>query len=165
VLSFHRRLSARRRPRRLNTTGAGGDHGIATMENRRGISASSCCEQPRYLHPHPYGSVRPQPRARPSSHTAYLSSPVTPPFGAGVEDLARLVPRLLGGGGESFLRVHWVAVPKAMRARRANRRWRRRRRLRRGVHRLQAPLLRRGRRHHRVQAGAAGGGGEISMSL
>jgi hypothetical protein len=27
----------------------------------------------------------------------------------------------LGGAGESFLRVHWVAVPKAMRARRANR--------------------------------------------
>jgi hypothetical protein len=27
-----------------------------------------------------------------------------------------------GGGGESFLRVHWVAVPKAMRARRVNRR-------------------------------------------
>jgi hypothetical protein len=32
-----------------------------------------------------------------------------------------------GGGGESFLRVHWVAVPKALRARRVNRRWRRRR--------------------------------------
>jgi hypothetical protein len=27
-----------------------------------------------------------------------------------------------GGGGESFLRVHWVAVPKALRARRVNRR-------------------------------------------
>jgi hypothetical protein len=27
-------------------------------------------------------------------------------------------------GGESFLRVHWVAVPKVMRARRVNRRWR-----------------------------------------
>eukprot|EP01047_Picozoa_sp_COSAG01_P077102 COSAG01_NODE_13766_length_1524_cov_1.944406_1_plen_78_part_00 len=26
-----------------------------------------------------------------------------------------------GGGGESFLRVHWVAVPEAMRARRVNR--------------------------------------------
>jgi hypothetical protein len=25
------------------------------------------------------------------------------------------------GGGESFLRVHWVAVPEAMRARRVNR--------------------------------------------
>jgi hypothetical protein len=37
-----------------------------------------------------------------------------------------------GGGGESFLRVHWVAVPKATRARRPNRR-RRRRRWRRGV--------------------------------
>jgi hypothetical protein len=34
-----------------------------------------------------------------------------------------------GGGGESFLCVHWVAVPKATRARRVNRRrWRRRRR-------------------------------------
>jgi hypothetical protein len=35
------------------------------------------------------------------------------------------------GGGESFLRVHWVAVPKALRARRVSRRrrrWRRRRR-------------------------------------
>jgi hypothetical protein len=30
------------------------------------------------------------------------------------------------GGGESFLRAHWVAVPKALRARRANRRRRRR---------------------------------------
>eukprot|EP01047_Picozoa_sp_COSAG01_P025405 COSAG01_NODE_1603_length_9758_cov_7.506471_8_plen_144_part_00 len=30
-----------------------------------------------------------------------------------------------GGGGESFLRVHWVAVPKALRARRVNRRRRR----------------------------------------
>jgi hypothetical protein len=30
-----------------------------------------------------------------------------------------------GGGGESFLRVHWVAVPKALRARRASRRRRR----------------------------------------
>jgi hypothetical protein len=29
-----------------------------------------------------------------------------------------------GGGGESFLRVHWVAVPKALRARRVNRVWR-----------------------------------------
>eukprot|EP01047_Picozoa_sp_COSAG01_P005243 COSAG01_NODE_177_length_22954_cov_28.699554_25_plen_106_part_00 len=27
-----------------------------------------------------------------------------------------------GGGGESFLRVHWVAVPKALRARCVNRR-------------------------------------------
>jgi hypothetical protein len=27
-----------------------------------------------------------------------------------------------GGGGESFLRVHWVAVPQALRARRVNRR-------------------------------------------
>eukprot|EP01047_Picozoa_sp_COSAG01_P026762 COSAG01_NODE_1735_length_9365_cov_3.816318_11_plen_150_part_00 len=27
-----------------------------------------------------------------------------------------------GGGGESFLRVHWVAVPKAVRARRVNNR-------------------------------------------
>jgi hypothetical protein len=27
-----------------------------------------------------------------------------------------------GDGGESFLRLHWVAVPKATRARRANRR-------------------------------------------
>jgi hypothetical protein len=26
------------------------------------------------------------------------------------------------GGGESFLRVHWVAVPEALRARRVNRR-------------------------------------------
>jgi hypothetical protein len=33
-----------------------------------------------------------------------------------------------GGGGESFLRVHWVAVPKALRARRVNRKRRRRRR-------------------------------------
>jgi hypothetical protein len=33
-----------------------------------------------------------------------------------------------GGGGESFMCVYWVAVPKAMRARRANRRRRRRRR-------------------------------------
>ena len=32
-----------------------------------------------------------------------------------------------GGGGESFLRVHWVAVPEGLRARRANRRRRRRR--------------------------------------
>jgi hypothetical protein len=30
-----------------------------------------------------------------------------------------------GGGGESFLRVHWVAVPKGLRARRVNRRRRR----------------------------------------
>eukprot|EP01049_Picozoa_sp_SAG25_P007890 SAG25_NODE_672_length_6012_cov_14.256046_2_plen_153_part_00 len=29
------------------------------------------------------------------------------------------------GGGESFMRVHWVAVPKALRARRVNRRRRR----------------------------------------
>jgi hypothetical protein len=35
-----------------------------------------------------------------------------------------------GGGGESFLRVHWVAVPKALRTRRVNRRRRRRRRRR-----------------------------------
>jgi hypothetical protein len=27
-----------------------------------------------------------------------------------------------GAGGESFLRVHWVAVPEALRARRLNRR-------------------------------------------
>jgi hypothetical protein len=31
-----------------------------------------------------------------------------------------------GGGGESFMRVHWVAVPEVLRARRVNRRWRRR---------------------------------------
>jgi hypothetical protein len=30
-----------------------------------------------------------------------------------------------GGGGESFLRVHWVAVPQGLRARRVNRRRRR----------------------------------------
>eukprot|EP01047_Picozoa_sp_COSAG01_P005412 COSAG01_NODE_184_length_22692_cov_155.762758_18_plen_111_part_00 len=30
-----------------------------------------------------------------------------------------------GGEGESFLRVHWVAVPEALRARRVNRRRRR----------------------------------------
>jgi hypothetical protein len=33
-----------------------------------------------------------------------------------------------GGGGELSLRVHWVAVLKMLRARRANRRWRWRRR-------------------------------------
>jgi hypothetical protein len=33
-------------------------------------------------------------------------------------------PRADGGGGESFQRVHWVAVPEAMRARRVNRRLR-----------------------------------------
>eukprot|EP01047_Picozoa_sp_COSAG01_P075407 COSAG01_NODE_12916_length_1664_cov_0.948882_2_plen_299_part_00 len=37
-------------------------------------------------------------------------------------------PDQLSGGGESFLRVHWVAVPKALRARRVNRRRTRRRR-------------------------------------
>jgi hypothetical protein len=35
-----------------------------------------------------------------------------------------------GDGGESFLRVHWFAVPKALRARRVNRGARRRRRRR-----------------------------------
>jgi hypothetical protein len=39
-----------------------------------------------------------------------------------------LLARGGGGGGESFLRVHWVDVPKALRARRVNRRRRRRRR-------------------------------------
>eukprot|EP01047_Picozoa_sp_COSAG01_P007290 COSAG01_NODE_275_length_19669_cov_8.676188_14_plen_300_part_00 len=34
---------------------------------------------------------------------------------------ARKFVQLRGGGGESFLRVHWVAVPKALRARRVNR--------------------------------------------
>jgi hypothetical protein len=43
-----------------------------------------------------------------------------------------------GGGGESFRRVHWVAVPKAVRARRVNRRRRRRGSL--------AAVRRRGRR-------------------
>jgi hypothetical protein len=33
-----------------------------------------------------------------------------------------LPPQGDGGGGESFLRVHWVAVPEALRARRVNRR-------------------------------------------
>jgi hypothetical protein len=33
----------------------------------------------------------------------------------------------VAGGGESLRRVHWVAVPKRLRARRVNRRWRRRR--------------------------------------
>jgi hypothetical protein len=41
------------------------------------------------------------------------SSPSRPSWSAAADD---------GGGGESFLRVHWVAVPKAMRARRVNRR-------------------------------------------
>jgi hypothetical protein len=35
-------------------TGAGGDHGIAKMWNRREISASSDCDRSHYLHPHPY---------------------------------------------------------------------------------------------------------------
>jgi hypothetical protein len=39
-----------------------------------------------------------------------------------LRELAAVTPR-----GESFLRVHWVAVPQAMRARRANRRRRQRR--------------------------------------
>jgi hypothetical protein len=38
--------------------------------------------------------------------------------------------RMSGGGGEPFLRVHWVAVPEALGARRVNRRRRQRRRLR-----------------------------------
>jgi hypothetical protein len=38
--------------------------------------------------------------------------------------------RHLRHGGGSFMRVHWVAVPKALRARRVNRRRRRRRRRR-----------------------------------
>jgi hypothetical protein len=50
-----------------------------------------------------------------------------------------------GGGGESFLRVHWVAVPEALRARRVNRRRRRRRSVvRGGAH---------------AQGGGRGGGG------
>jgi hypothetical protein len=35
-------------------TGVGGDHAIAKLWNRRGISASSDEDQSRYLHPHPY---------------------------------------------------------------------------------------------------------------
>jgi hypothetical protein len=43
-------------PRRhvSESTGAGGDHGIAKMENRREISASSYYDQSHYLPPHPH---------------------------------------------------------------------------------------------------------------
>jgi hypothetical protein len=49
---------------------------------------------------------------------------------AGLQDSAAArgsAPLARGGGGESFIRVHWVAVPKALRARRVNRRRTRRR--------------------------------------
>jgi hypothetical protein len=36
------------------STGAGGDNGIAKMWNRREISVSSCYDQSHDLHPHPY---------------------------------------------------------------------------------------------------------------
>ena len=39
-----------------------------------------------------------------------------------VEEAARLRVAALFSAGESFLRVHWVAVPEALRARRVNRR-------------------------------------------
>eukprot|EP01047_Picozoa_sp_COSAG01_P027861 COSAG01_NODE_1853_length_9060_cov_13.741576_13_plen_92_part_00 len=35
-------------------TGAGEDKGIANVQNRREISVSSCYDQSRCLHPHPY---------------------------------------------------------------------------------------------------------------
>jgi hypothetical protein len=38
-------------------TGAGGDHGIAKMENRREISVSSYYDQSHYLHPHPQAEL------------------------------------------------------------------------------------------------------------
>jgi hypothetical protein len=67
--------------------------------------------------------------------------------------------QLSGGGGESFLRVHWVAVPKALRARRVNRR-RTRRRRRGGRRRVPLPLpLRRLALRPELGGGAALRGG------
>jgi hypothetical protein len=54
-------LSAvRRRPPHIGIahTGAGGDHGIAQLWDRRGISVSSYYDQSHDLHPHPYVQQR-----------------------------------------------------------------------------------------------------------
>jgi hypothetical protein len=53
-------------------------------------------------------------------------------FGHTMVALPAATSGLGGSGGESFLRVDWVAVPEAMRARRLNKTavWRRRRRRR-----------------------------------
>jgi hypothetical protein len=40
------------------STGAGGDHGIAKMWDRREISASCYYDRSYYLHPHPYRTGR-----------------------------------------------------------------------------------------------------------
>jgi D-hexose-6-phosphate mutarotase len=59
-----------------------------------------------------------------------------------------------GGGGEPFLRVHWVAVPKASRARRVNRRRRAAR-----PHAVPPAAVRWVARHHRLQPLAGGQAG------
>jgi hypothetical protein len=74
---------------------------------------------------------------------------------AALRQLPRHQPQ--AGGGESLLCVHWVAVPKAMRARRANRRRRRRRRHRRPARRGAAGEQRDGPPRSAAGGGAAQG--------
>eukprot|EP01047_Picozoa_sp_COSAG01_P055139 COSAG01_NODE_6106_length_3848_cov_1.384102_2_plen_182_part_00 len=63
-----------------------------------------------------------------------------------------------GGGGESFPRVHWVAVPQALRARRVNRRRRR-------LQLAGAPDHQGCERHVRAAPRVQGGGGQAPALL
>jgi hypothetical protein len=66
-----------------------------------------------------------------------------------------------GGGSESFLRVHWVAVSKALRARRVNRRRRRRLAAALVQSRVVSDLTRPGGRQRWRRGGGRGGGGRM----
>ena len=77
----------------------------------------------RFLRCGPYG-VDASTAAQPSTTSTDLPETAPPSKKAHSLYTAEFVKGRGGGGGdggESFLRVHWVAVPEAMRARRVNR--------------------------------------------
>jgi hypothetical protein len=93
------------------------------MWNRREFSASSYDDQSHDLHPHPYATTlgsTPRPNTERRSAATGLRREEIIAHDAHYRDAFEHMDT--NGDGESFLRVHWVAVPKALRARRVNRR-------------------------------------------
>jgi multisite-specific tRNA:(cytosine-C5)-methyltransferase len=92
------------------------------------VAAAAATATPALLPPSPAKDAEQPPKKRKTSQSGDDSAAATTTSAAAAAAAAAVAED--DGGGESFMRVHWVAVPKALRARRVNRR--------RGLLRLQA---------------------------